>query len=102
MARLREILLTQYIGAVTIGLVFAQAVTAFINSIVQCGTQYWVAQHSRSIISNSPDFPWSNLIISLVRVSLYIVICLGFIRWLYAEPSTDPSDHPADDGKAEI
>ncbi|HEX3103671.1 MAG TPA: hypothetical protein VHQ22_04440 [Terriglobales bacterium] len=102
MARLREILLTQYIGAVMIGLVLAQGVTAFINTIVQSGAQYWIAQHSRSAIGNTTDFPWSTLITSLVRVSLYVVFCLGLIRWLYAGLNADISDNPADDGQAEI
>jgi hypothetical protein len=101
MARLREILLTQYIGAVMIGLVLGQAITIFINTIVQSGAEYWIAQHSRSALGNATGFPWSTLIASLVRVSLYMVFCLGLIRWLYAGLNGDITDNP-NDGRAQI
>ena len=35
MNRIREILLTQYIGAITIGLVLAQGIFVFVSSLVQ-------------------------------------------------------------------
>src|ERR1039457_6057599 len=41
MKRIREILLTQYIGAITVGFIFAQAAIHFINEIALAFAQYW-------------------------------------------------------------
>jgi hypothetical protein len=92
MRNIREILLTQYIGAIAIGLILAQAVLGFVNALVQAGATYWAIQQGRSVLTESPAFPWRNLITSIITVSLYLLICLISIRWLYSEPKAGPTD----------
>jgi hypothetical protein len=96
MAKIREILLTQYIGAVMIGLILAQGVSALVNGITQSGLEYWVAQHSRAVFASAPEFSWRGLLISAIRVLLYLMISLALIRWLYVG-----SDNETDDSTAE-
>ena len=102
MARLREILLTQYIGAVMIGLVLAQAITAFVNAIVQSGAAYWAMEQSRSTLGTAPQFSWRNFIVSMVSVVLYVFISVALIRWLYAEPDTEADQEPMENGEAQL
>jgi hypothetical protein len=91
MAKIREILLTQYIGAVMVGLVLAQGVSALVTGITQSGAEYWVAQHSRSAFANA-EFSWRGLLVSAIRVLLYLVISLALIRWLYAGSDNEAPD----------
>lgn len=101
MQKIREILLTQYIGAVMIGLVLAQGVSALVNGITQSGAEYWVAQHTRSAFANAPEFSWRGLLISAIRVLLYLVISLALIRWLYGGSDNETHDS-AEEDKGEI
>ena len=91
MKKLREILVTQYIGAVTIGVALAQAISGFINAIVQAGAAYVAIRQSQSVLATSREFSWRNLIVSTIGVILYVLISMALIRWLYAGPSTEPS-----------
>ena len=94
MNKIRDVLLTQYIGAITIGLVFAQAVFGFVNAFVQVGATYIAIQQARkSVFERVPTFSWHNFIISIVTVSLYVLICFLLIRWLYSETESE-TDHP--------
>jgi hypothetical protein len=89
MKTLRDILLTQYIGAITVGLLAAQAIMALVNAIVQAGAAYWAIHQYEGALGPSREFSWRNPITSLVSVSLEILICLALIRWLYSEPMTE-------------
>jgi len=86
MERIREILLTNYIGAVTIGLVLAQAIFGFVNALVQTAVSYWTISQSRGVMGAPTQFQWSGLIVSMVTVFLYLLVCFSLIRWLYVEP----------------
>lgn len=92
MKRLRDILLTQYIGAITIGLVLAQSIFGFVNAFVQAGATYIALGQARSVMTTVPRFSWQNFITSMVTVSLYAVICFLLIRWLYAEQVPEPQE----------
>ena len=86
MHKIREVLLTHYIGAITIGLVLAQAIFGFVNAWVQAAATYWTIQQARSVLGGGRTFSWTTLIASLVTVCLYLLVCFGLIRWLYFEP----------------
>jgi high-affinity Fe2+/Pb2+ permease len=92
MNKIRQILLTQHIGAITIGLILAQAVLGFVNALVQAGATYWAIQQAGSALTGSRDFSWTNLIAAMVSVALFLLICLWLIRWLYFESSLDAAD----------
>ena len=89
-SKLREILLTQYIGSILIALLFWQAAIEVITTIVRTG--FWVSnhRHAESVFggSSSTPFPWDNLIFSAVTIALYLLTAFGLARWLY--PSASP------------
>ncbi len=84
--KLREIFLTQYIGAVLIALLGWQALRAVVTLIVQLGI--WFFRHWNGHVVWDPDratFPWDNLILSVVTVAIYVFIAYLLTRWLYPE-----------------
>ncbi len=97
MRNLREILLSQYIGAVAVGLILSQAVFVFINALVQAGATYWAILQTRSVLADVPEFSWKSLIASMITVALYLVVCFLSIRWLYSEPKASASDAGTDE-----
>ena len=102
MKRLRDILLTQYIGAITIGLILAQAINGFVNAFIQAAATYLAMQQARSVLTQPPEFSWRNFITSMVTVFLYSVICFALIRWLYSEGASETnegSDNPPEEAQ---
>jgi ABC-type Fe3+-siderophore transport system permease subunit len=86
--RIRELLLTQYIGAIVIGLVISQAITNFVSAIVVPAGWYLEERSAyRNVLgSRSPEpFNWYRFLISLITVALYILIAYLLLRWLYLE-----------------
>jgi len=100
MKKLREILLTQYIGAITIGLVLAQSIFGFVNAFVQAGATYIALRQARSVMARVPGFSWQNFITSMVTVFLYAVICFLLIRWLYSDPAVEAKEDSASPSEA--
>ena len=97
MKRLREVLLTQYIGAITIGFVLAQMVIAVVSGIVQIGVNYsWASREPSSVMGGTATvaFPWKTLIYLLTTALLELVIAFVLIRWLYAGDESDASHGP--------
>jgi hypothetical protein len=92
MNRIREVLLTQYIGAIAIGLVLAQGIFVFVNSLVQAVATFWALQQARGVLTESAPFSWHNLIASMITVVFYFLICLSLIRWLYSESTNGKGD----------
>ena len=103
-SKLREILLTQYIGSILVALLVWQAAIEVVTTAVRTG--FWISSHSHSESvfggSSSTPFPWDNLIFSAVTVALYSLTAYGLARWLYPttlpaakeEPESEPSDQP--------
>jgi hypothetical protein len=93
MKKLREILLTQYIGAITIGFVLAQTVTGVISGVVQTGfNYYWTRHDSSSVLSGAAPFPWKTLLFWLATALLETLAALVLIRWLYASDEVPDGD----------
>jgi hypothetical protein len=89
-SKLREILLTQYIGSILVALLVWQAAIEVITTAVRTG--FWCSSHrpTTSVFGGSSraPFPWDNLIFSAVTVALYLLAAYGLARWLY--PSASP------------
>jgi len=82
--KLREILLTRYIGSMLIALLCSQAFIVLIEKIAQ--TIFWIIndQRSRSALDSShSSFAWDNLIFSAVTGALYLVVAYALAQWLY-------------------
>jgi len=83
MSKLRDVLLTQYIGAVTIGMIAAQAIMALINTFVQAGAAYFAIRQSTTSVFSPPQFSWRTPVVSIITVFLEFLACAILIRWLY-------------------
>jgi hypothetical protein len=97
MRRIREILLTQYIGAITIGFILAQAVIQFVNAIVQAGTDLWVREHGSTALSVSRYFNWTQFLITMSSVALNLIAGFLLLYWVYSEPKPQAG---TEEGKA--
>ena len=84
MRRIREIFLTQYIGAIVIGMLVVQAIAGFISLLMQPVIWYTQVRESRSIMQSAlPAFPWSKLLPSAITIVLYVVVSYLLFAWLY-------------------
>ena len=107
--KLREILLTQYIGSILVALLACNAVVTLTTTFVR--DVFWVIndQRTRSVLGSlHPPFPWDNVVASAVTVALYLLIAYSLARWLHPavagvpiaaeagseEPSSDQAELP--------
>jgi hypothetical protein len=103
MKRIREILLTQYIGAITVGFILAQATISFINELAGAVAEYWAIQQNRGSAIGAPtSFRWANFIVSMTSVALHLVVGFLLIRWLYAEDTTRSGDQEGESSGVEL
>jgi uncharacterized membrane protein (DUF4010 family) len=99
--KLRETLLTRYIGSILIALLCSQALIVLIEKIAQ--TIFWVINDQRSHSALEPShssFAWDNLIFSAVTCALYLVVAYVLAQWLYptvAIPSPQSDDELSPD-----
>jgi len=84
MKRIRQMLLDNYIGAIAIGFIFAQAVFQFINTLIQLGTEAWARQLGDRSLSVSPYFNWSQFLMTLASVLLNLGAGVVLLYWLYS------------------
>jgi len=104
LARLKRILLTQYIGAIVTACMAAQGLLAIIAMIV------WPLTWALSIRGQAPvdilghpqptAFPWDQEIVDFVNAALNFAVAFALVRWLYggtandvvtSVPTTDPT-----------
>jgi len=95
-SKLREVLLTQYIGAFLIALLAWQALIETITLVVRSG--YWMYySHRSSSLADYSQFRWDNLVVSAVHVVLYLAVAYGLGKWLYS-PKIPPVNSNIDEG----
>ena len=98
LTKLREVLLTQYIGAFLIALLVWQAAVEIVTRVVRIG--YWLShtQHPSVLGDYSRDpFRWDGLVLTIVSVGIYVAAAYALGRWLYPLESpkiTDKSEVP--------
>jgi hypothetical protein len=89
--KLREILLTQYIGAILVALLGWQAAIEVVTTVVRSGFWYFNHQQSQSAFGSAKaKFPWDSVIFSAVTVGLYLLVAYALVRWLYP-PDAPPA-----------
>ena len=90
-SKLREILLTQYIGSILIALLVWQAAIEVVTTAARTGFWFSSHHHSESVLggSSGAPFPWDNVIFAASTVALYLLTAYGLARWLYPPASTD-------------
>jgi hypothetical protein len=83
MKRIREIFLTQYIGAIVIGMLVVQAAVGTISLVIQPVIWYTQSRDSRSVMSGLGPFPWLKMLPTAITVALYVIVCYMLLGWLY-------------------
>lgn len=95
MGKIREILLTQYIGSILIALLVIQAGTAAVNRIGRIGLWLFSRGRSASVLRGASGVPfaWDYLLESIVSIALYLAAAYWLAAWLYpAVPSQSTTD----------
>ncbi|HXW15382.1 MAG TPA: hypothetical protein VEN79_12815 [Terriglobia bacterium] len=84
MRRLKEILRNEYIGAVAIGFLLAQAAGALISAIAQpIVTYYQLRSRPTSAFAAQSVFNWPQIFSALTSMLLHLIVALLLIWWLY-------------------
>jgi len=93
--KLREILLTKYIGSILIALFFLQSVVAAIELIVR--SLFWSFYEIRHTAweTANPPYAWDRLVFSVVTMALYVCAAYGLAVWLYPQDPQSPA--PSED-----
>jgi len=93
MRRIRKILLTQYIGAIVIGMLLAQAVGGVVSLAVEPVIWYQQASQSRSVMEPGlKPFPWSDMLPVGIKIALYAFVAYLLLAWLYVPEKGAPAD----------
>lgn len=91
MRRLGEILRTQYIGAIAIGFLLAQAAGNFVSTLVQpLITYYENRSRPQSVFASASIFNWPSIIVTLTNMLLYLIAALLLVAWLYRKQKVEP------------
>jgi hypothetical protein len=88
MRKLRQILLTEYIGAIIIGFLLAQALAATISTLVQSISFYLEGRSRSSVFGGRAGFEIGALVPPAISVILEIVTAFLLISWLYWRSDT--------------
>ena len=93
-AKLREIFVRQYIGAILIALLVYQSGLELITRIARI--VYWRLTTRPSVLvpSKSSSFPWENLVFSVVSIALYLLVAYLLVRWLYGKDVSPGQEQP--------
>lgn len=97
MRRLKEILRNEYIGAIAIGFILAQAAGSLINAIAQpIVTYYQLRSRPTSAFATQSVFNWPQILASLTLMLLYVIVAFLLIFWLYrrGKPALPASGKP--------
>src|ERR1035438_7282584 len=97
--KFREILLTRYIGSILIALLCWQALIVVIEKVVQIVLWFINDQRAHTAFQSPHSlFPWDNLILSGVSVTLYLLTAYSLARWLYPQEALPPVQ-PVEEGE---
>ena len=95
MRRLRETLRDEYIGAIAIGFLLAQAIGGIIGVILQPLITYFQNRGRRpSIFASQTNFNWPELILGVISIVLHLLAALLLLYWLYPKKSREPEVGP--------
>ena len=92
LTRIRQILLTQYIGAIVTAFMLIDAVNGVTGAVGGIVNAYYAGK--RQSVFGESHFDWGYAVPGLVRAVLYVGISYLLIRWLYLkdEQETEETD----------
>jgi len=90
--RLKEALVSSYVGTITVGWVFAQAILHFAYVFSAPITSWITRNEYRGIMGQSTDrgFVFRDGLPDLVRSIALLVLGYLLLRWLYFTPTSEP------------
>ena len=91
MQHIREILLTEYIGAMLVALLAVQAIIVFISMLARQITWYLSHATNEGVFGGGhaniyTPLAWNDVIRSLVSIALYLLTAYLLAHWLYFPP----------------
>lgn len=93
MKRVREIFLTQYIGAIAIGMLVVQGIGGIISIVVDPLVWYQQNRGSHSVMgSMTSSYSLVSLLPLVVRIGLYFVVSYFLFVWLYPTETIPPNE----------
>ena len=99
MNQLREFLRHQYIGAIVIGLLAYQGISALITTIASPVIFFFNSGGTSALSYQKPAMSWSLLLPNTVHAALFLALAYALLRWLYASTATVRAEDP--EGSAE-
>lgn len=86
MRTIREILLTEYIGAILVALLAVDALSTLINAAVKMVAYHiYASKLDASIIDSHRMSTAYSLLETLTRIGLFLLTAYLLVRWLYPE-----------------
>jgi len=91
MSRLRKILREEYIGAIAIGFLLAQAIGGIIGVILQPIIDYFENRgRPQSIFApQHSSFNWPSFILNVISILLHLLAASLLYYWLYVKKSPE-------------
>ena len=90
MRTIRDLLRNEYIGAIAIGFVLAQAIGLAINTILRPIRFYLLERGQHTSLFGSTDYSWSSLLSPVVTIILYGIVAFSLFWWLYLRSEPEP------------
>ncbi len=99
MNQLREFLRHQYIGAIVIGLLAYQGISALISTIASPVIFFFNSGGTSALNYQKPAMSWSLLLPNAVHAALSLALAYFLLRWLYVSTPVARMEEP--EGSAE-
>jgi hypothetical protein len=102
--RLKAALVNSFVGAITLGWIFAQAILQCASLLILPLAQAIMARESPNFsVLGTPAsiFSIEALLPGLIRVVFLLLVGYGLLRWLYYETESDMSLPPAPETELE-
>jgi len=97
MKRIREILLTDYIGAITIAFLVTDGVFSLIGGIARVASNYF--RYYRSVLEEARTGPsWEILVSPALTLLLSLGTAFLLVKWLYPAAQDVSIEPPAAEG----
>ena len=97
-SKLREVLLTQYIGAILTALLVFQGAAEVISQVARTAFWFFYQQNRRVSVferQSSSHYAWENFILSMVIAALDLLTAYSLAKWLY--PLKASNDAPVEE-----
>ena len=94
MNQLREFLRHQYIGAIVIGLLAYQGISALITTIASPVIFFFNSGGTSALSYQKPAMSWSMLLPNAVHGALSLALAYFLLRWLYARTAVVRLEEP--------